>query len=88
MSTQVRRLGTVTNTLSAYREVTVPSVTIVLGAAAVGAWVGFAIGGSHGAAAGALVGAFVGGFAVGYIKKLRVRLYPDGSVEVEIETHS
>lgn len=86
MTVNMTTLGKVENLEGISREVSISGVTLILGGAAIGAYVGVQIGGGVGAAVGALVGAFVGALAAGYIKRLKVILHRDGSVEVEYET--
>lgn len=71
-------LGKVSNSDGITKKVDVPSAMLIIGGAAIGTYVGFQIGGPVGAAVGAL--------AAGFIKKLRVNLKRDGTVEVEYET--
>ena len=86
MSYQTKVLGTVDNPEALYKEVSIPGMTLVLGGAAIGTYVGLQVGGGAGAAVGALIGAFVGSLAAGYIKRCKVVLHSDGTVEVEYET--
>ena len=79
-------LGSVNNASGENKEVTVSGMTLVLGGAAVGTYVGFRIGGPMGAAVGSLVGAFVGTLAAGYIKNFKVIIHSSGTVEIEYET--
>jgi outer membrane lipoprotein SlyB len=78
-------IGTVSNPSRLARRVDVPTALIMIGTAAVGAYVGFQIGGPEGAAAGALVGLFVGAVATLTVESLRVVLHKDGRVEVELK---
>jgi outer membrane lipoprotein SlyB len=86
MAIETTTLGTVYNPGYISREVSIPGATLILGGAIVGTYVGLQIGGPVGAAVGVLVGAFVGALAAGYIRRFRVILRPDGTVEVEYET--
>lgn len=86
MSTNTAILGTVANPQYLEREVSIPSVVLILEGSVIGTYIGFKIGGGVGAAVGVLVGAFVGALAAGYIKRFKVILHRNGSVEVEYET--
>jgi len=79
-------IGHVDNPEHLEKQVDIPTAVIIIGAAAMGTYVGFQIGGPVGAAVGALVGAFVGALAACVIKRFRVRINAKGDVEVEYET--
>lgn len=65
--------------------VDVPRSTIILGAAAIGAFVGHQIGGGYGAAAGAVVGASVGVIATQKVKRMIIRIDRNGRITIDYE---
>lgn len=81
-----KMIGKVDNPDRIDKTVTVSKMVLILGAAAVSAYVGFNIGGAVGAAVGALIGAFIGTLASGLIKLFKVHLHPNGLVEIMYET--
>jgi hypothetical protein len=86
MTSASKDIGSVENPTGVERVVSIPGAILVLGAAAVAAYIGFKIGGPVGSAVGTLVGAFVGALGAGYIKRFKVILHGDGTIEVEYET--
>jgi hypothetical protein len=74
------KLGAVRNDGAEPVELDVPPYVLAGGSAAVRAHVAWNVGGALGAEAGWLVSAFVGSRAM---KRLRVRVDPDGAVEVD-----
>ena len=79
-------IGIIQNADAVRRDVDIPAVAVVLGAAGIGAYVGFQFGGPYGAAVGALVAAFIAGFAMGFVRSIRVVWHADGRVEVKVKT--
>lgn len=77
-----KTLGQVKNPASVARSIDVPQAIIVLGAGAIGAFVGTQIGGPLGAAVGAIVGGNLGKLALGQVRSLKVSLNRFGTVEV------
>lgn len=63
----------------------VPRMTVILGGAAVGAWVGYQLGGPQGSAVAACVGTVIASVAALAVKRVRVRFTPKGEVIVDIE---
>lgn len=68
-------------------KVKVRNAIIILGSAAIGAYVGNAIGGPIGAAVGALVGTLIGTLIVNAdrIKNIKSRLNPDGGIDIKFK---
>jgi outer membrane lipoprotein SlyB len=75
-------IGQVSNPGSIVRSIDIPKATIVMGASAIGAFVGTKIGGPLGTAVGTLVGSHVGTLAVGNVEYLKVSVNGFGAVEV------
>ncbi len=82
--TQTLVAGTI-RSLPRHAPIDVPRAAMVLGAASVGAFVGFQLGGPHGAAAGAMVASVVASIAVLAIRRMRLTVHPGGKIMVEIE---
>lgn len=78
-----KTLGQVNNPANLIYSIDVPKATIILGAAAIGAFVGTKIGGPFGTAVGALVGSHVGALALGQVESLKVSINGFGMVEVD-----
>lgn len=81
-----KMIGKVDNPDRIDKTVTVSKMILILGSAAVIAYVGFNIGGPVGAAVGLLIGFFVGSLSAGLIKLFKVHLHPKGVVEIMYET--
>jgi outer membrane lipoprotein SlyB len=77
-----KTLGQVNNPASIVRSIDVPKATIIMGSAAIGAFVGTKIGGPFGTAVGAIVGSHVGALALGQVESLKISVNGFGMVEV------
>ncbi|MBE9229659.1 hypothetical protein IQ264_30090 [Phormidium sp. LEGE 05292] len=83
LSNIVRRIGQVSNPAQIVRSIDVPRATLIMGASAVGAFVGTKIGGPVGTAVGTLVGGYVGKLAIGEVQSLTVKVNGLGMVEIK-----
>ena len=81
-NTFTEQLGKISNAANNVHSVDIPQATIVMGASAIGAFVGTKIGGPLGTAVGALVGSHIGSLALGQVESMKVSINGFGVVEV------
>ncbi len=78
-------MGNFENENGELRELSIDKTLIILGSAAVGAYIGLKIGSAQGCLIGALAGTFLSSIAIGLVKKFKVVHHPNGKLEFECQ---